>query len=53
MCIRDRYTGDVNNLLLMDATADAVSLTDSRNPSPESIQILIDVYKRQARDLLL
>ena len=37
----DEYTGDVNNLLLMDATADAVSLTDSRNPSPESIQVLI------------
>lgn len=37
----NEYTGDVNNLLLMDATADAVSLTDSRNPSPESIQILI------------
>ena len=36
----DEYTGDVNNLLLMDATAEAVSLTDSRNPSPESIQIL-------------
>lgn len=37
----DECTGDVNNLLLMDATAEAVSLTDSRNPSPESIQILI------------
>ena len=37
----DEYTGDMNNLLLMDATAEAVSLTDSRNPSPESIQILI------------
>lgn len=37
----DEYTGDVNNLLLMDATAEAASLTDSRNPSPESIQILI------------
>lgn len=37
----DEYTGDVNNLLLMDATAEAVSLTDSRNPSPKSIQILI------------
>lgn len=37
----DEYTGDVNNLLLMDATAEAVSLTDSRNPSPESIQVLI------------
>ena len=37
----DEYTGDMNNLLLIDATAEAVSLTDSRNPSPESIQILI------------
>ena len=37
----DEYTGDVNNLLLMNATAETVSLTDSRNPSPESIQILI------------
>ena len=37
----DEYTGDVNNLLLMDATADAVSLTDSRNPTPKSIQVLI------------
>ncbi len=37
----DEYTGDMNNLLLMDATAEAASLTDSRNPSPESIQILI------------
>jgi len=37
----DEYTGDMNNLLLMDATAEAVSLTDSRNPSPESIQVLI------------
>ena len=31
----DEYTGDVNNLLLMNATAETVSLTDSRNPSPE------------------
>ena len=37
----DEYTGDVNNLLLMDATADAVSLTDSRNPAPQSIQVPI------------
>ena len=37
----DEYTGDVNNILLMDATAEAVSLTDSRNPSPDSIQVLI------------
>lgn len=37
----DEYTGDVNNLLLMDVTAEAVSLTDSRNPAPQSIQVLI------------
>ena len=37
----DEYTGNVNNLLLMDATAEAVSLTDSRNPAPQSIQVLI------------
>ena len=37
----NEYTGDVNNILLMDATAKPVSLTDERNPSPSSIQILI------------
>ncbi|MCI8970717.1 MAG: hypothetical protein HFF99_04540 [Oscillibacter sp.] len=37
----NEYTGDVNNILLMDATAEAVSLTDKRNPSPDSIQVLI------------
>lgn len=37
----NEYTGDVNNLLLMDATAEPVSLTDERNPSPTSIQVLI------------
>lgn len=35
------YTGDVNNLLLMDATAEAQSLTSEQNPAPASIQILI------------
>ena len=35
------YTGDINNILLMDAEAKAVSLTDSRNPAPSSVQILI------------
>ena len=35
------YTGDVNNILMMDAGAEAVSLTDSRNPAPSSVQILI------------
>ncbi len=37
----NEYTGEANNLLLMDATAEAVSLTDSRNDAPESIQVLI------------
>lgn len=37
----NEYTGDVNNILLMDAEAEPVSLTDERNPSPSSIQILI------------
>ena len=35
------YTGEVNNLLLMDAGAPAVSLTSEENPSPVSIQVLI------------
>ena len=37
----NEYTGDVNNLLLMDATAEAQSLTDPRNPAPTSVQVLI------------
>ena len=35
------YTGDINNILLMDANAEAVSLTDARNDAPQSIQVLI------------
>ncbi|RKI70069.1 hypothetical protein D7V91_03645 [bacterium 1xD42-67] len=35
------YTGDVNNILMMDAGAEPVSLTDPRNPSPSSVQVLI------------
>jgi putative membrane protein len=37
----NKYTGDVNNLLNMDSTASAVSLTSQQNPSPQSIQVLI------------
>jgi len=37
----NEHTGDIDNLLNMDATAQAVSLTDQRNPSPQSIQVLI------------
>jgi putative membrane protein len=35
------HTGDVDNLLMMDATASAESLTDARNGSPQSVQVLI------------
>ena len=44
------YTGDVNNILLMDAEAEAVSLTDSRNPSPSSIQVLIRTQEIKAEE---
>ena len=37
----NKYTGDANNLLLIDADAAPQSLTDSRNSAPTSIQILI------------
>lgn len=35
------YTGDINNILLMDPHADTQSLTSPENPSPTSVQILI------------
>ena len=44
----DEYTGDVNNLLLMDANADAESLTDSRNAAPTSVQVLIRTQEIKA-----
>ena len=37
----EEFTGDKNNLLLMDSTAKPVSLTDQRNPTPSSVQVLI------------
>ena len=37
----NEYTGDINNILMMDAEAQAVSLTDPRNPAPSSVQVLI------------
>ena len=46
----NEYTGDVNNLLLMDATAEAVSLTDTRNDSPQSIQVLIRTQEIKKED---
>lgn len=44
----NEYTGDTNNLLLMDATAEAVSLTDARNDAPQSIQVLIRTQEIKA-----
>ena len=44
------YTGDINNLLLMDAEAQAVSLTDPRNPTPSSVQVLIRTQEIKAED---
>ncbi|BAL01771.1 hypothetical protein OBV_45720 [Oscillibacter valericigenes Sjm18-20] len=37
----DEHTGDVDNLLNMDNTALAESLTSDQNPTPQSVQILI------------
>lgn len=44
------YTGDVNNILLMDAEAEAQSLTDCRNPAPSSVQVLIRTQEIKAED---
>lgn len=45
------YTGDINNILMMDAGAQAVSLTDPRNPAPSSVQILIRTQEIKAEEL--
>lgn len=37
----NEYTGDLNNILLMDPTAKAQSLTSQQNPAPVSVQVLI------------
>lgn len=46
----NEYTGEKNNMLLMDSTAEAVSLTDSRNAAPQSIQVLIRTQEIKADD---
>ena len=46
----DEYTGDVNNLLLMDANAEAESLTDSRNAAPTTVQVLIRTQEIKVED---
>ena len=44
------YTGDVNDLLEIDANATIVSLTDPRNPSPQSVQVLLRTQEIKAAD---
>lgn len=46
----NEYTGDINNMLLMDATAEAQSLTSDQNPPPTSIQILIRTQEIKVDD---
>ena len=46
----DEYTGETNNLLNMDSGAEAHSLTDSRNPAPQSVQILIRTQEIEEND---
>ena len=46
----NEHTGDVDNLLNMDATAEAVSLTSAENPAPTSIQILIRSQEIKAEE---
>ena len=44
----DDYTGDVNNLLQMDSSAEAQSLTSPRNGTPQSVQIIIRTQEIEA-----
>lgn len=46
----NEYTGDINNLLLMDATAEAVSLTSDENAAPTSIQVLVRTQEIKKSD---
>ena len=44
------HTGDVDNLLLMDAAAEAESLTDERNGTPQSVQVMIRSQEIKAEE---
>ena len=44
------HTGDVDNLLMMDATAQAESLTDPRNGTPQSVQVMIRTQEIKVED---
>jgi putative membrane protein len=41
----EEYTGKVNNLLNMDASAPAESLTSDENAAPQSVQVLIRTHE--------
>lgn len=47
----EEYTGKVNNMLLMDATAEAQSLTSEQNPAPISVQVLIRSQEIKTEDI--
>lgn len=44
------YTGDLNNLLLIDTNAPAVSMTDSRNPAPGSVQYVMRTQEIRVKE---
>lgn len=44
------YTGDLNNLLLIDANAPAVSMTDSRNPAPGTVQYVMRTQEIRVKE---
>jgi len=46
----NKFTGESNNLLLMDATAKPTSLTSEQNPSPSSIQFIMRTQEIKASD---
>ncbi|MEA4816207.1 MAG: hypothetical protein VB120_05040 [Lachnospiraceae bacterium] len=45
----DEYTGEKNNLLMMDSDALPVSLTSTKNNTPSSVQILIRTQEIKAK----
>ena len=46
----NEHTGEVDNLLLMDAAAETVSLTSPDNPAPQSVQVLIRTQEIKAEE---
>lgn len=46
----EKYTGKMNNLLNMDAGADAESLTSDENAAPQSVQVLIRTHEIKTSD---